>query len=293
MSKPVIFFMPTEVIRRARLRNTRRKSIVFRYLTDRKAPHVDEPTAETTRIVRELKRMLKARGITYAELGKRIALSEASVKRVFSRSTLTLQRLEAVCKAAGTSVADVIKLASAADDTAPDTLTWDQEAELAADPGLLGCFYLLINGRRPLELADDLAVSERQVRRWLGQLNRLGLIKMLPGNRTRLRTATSIAWRKDGPVRALYEEQVRKEFLRSRFAGGGEALHFRSAELSEASSQMLLKKLARLAGDFRELAELDRQLPRREKRSFAVLIACRPWVFSMFEGFKHSGSASD
>jgi len=254
---------------------------------------VDEPTGETLRIVRELKRMLKARGITYAQLGKLIGLSEASVKRVFSRSTLTLQRLEAICKAAGTSVLDVTKLASGADDTAPDTLTWDQEAELAADPGLLGCFYLLINGRKPAELADDLATSERQVRRWLAQLNRLGLIKVLPGNRTRIRTAPSIAWRKDGPVRTLYEEQVRKEFLRSPFSGSGEALHFRSAELSEASSLILLKKLSRLAGEFRELAELDRLLPRRDKRSCAVLIACRPWVFSMFEGFKQSGSAGD
>ncbi len=250
---------------------------------------MDESTLETARIVRELKRMLKARGITYAELGRRIGLSEPSVKRVFSRSSLTLQRLEAICKAAGASVLDVIKLAGEPDDAAPDTLSWDQEAELAADPGLLSCFYLLINGRKPLELARDLSVNERQVRRWLAQLNKLGLV-VLSSNRTRIRTAPSIAWRKDGPVRALYEEQVRKEFLRSPFSGAGEALQFRSAELSEASSQTLLKKLERLASDFRELAELDRLLPRRDKRSFAVLIACRPWVFSMFEGFRQSAA---
>src|SRR5262245_40583066 len=134
-AKPSICFMLTEVIRRCRLRNTYAESIVFRYLAGREEPRVDAATGgETIRIVRELKRMLKARGITYAQLGKLIGLSEASVKRVFSRSTLTLQRLEAICRAAGTSVLDVTKLASGADDTAPDTLTWDQEAELAADP---------------------------------------------------------------------------------------------------------------------------------------------------------------
>lgn len=251
---------------------------------------LDESTVETARIMRELKRMLRARGITYAELGRRIGLSEPSVKRVFSRSSLTLQRLEIICRAAEASVLDLIKLAGGTDDAASDALTWDQEAELAADPGLLGCFYLLINGRKSAELASDLSVTERQVRRWLAQLNRLGLIKILSGSRVRLRTAPSIAWRKDGPVRELYEAQVRKEFLRSPFSAGGEALHFRSAELSEASSQTLLKKLERLASDFRELAELDRRLPRRDKRSFAVLIACRPWVFSMFEGFKRGAA---
>src|SRR5690348_8644776 len=100
----MVRFILTEGIHRCRLRNTHAESIVFRYSGHREEPRVDEPTGETLRIVRELKRMLKARGITYAQLGKLIGLSEASVKRVFSRSTLTLQRVEAICKAAGTSV---------------------------------------------------------------------------------------------------------------------------------------------------------------------------------------------
>ena len=250
----------------------------------------DELAVDTERIVRELKRMLRARGVTYADLGRRIGLSEASVKRIFSRSSLTLMRLERICKAVDTSMLDVVRLAGGEDSAASDSLTWDQEAELAANPGLLGCFYLLINGRKPHELASDLSVNERQVRGWLVRLNTLGLVELRSKNRARIRTAPSIAWRKDGPVRALYEQQVRNEFLRSAFAANSEALHFRSAELSEASSQTLLKKLERVASDFRELAELDRRLPRRNKRSFAVLVACRPWVFSMFEGFK-GGSA--
>ena len=253
------------------------------------APMIPEPV-ETARIVRELKRILKARGITYAELGRRIDLSEPAVKRMFSRCSFTLSRLERICGAVDTTLLEVIRLAGDGDGPAADTLSWDQEAELAANPGLLGCFYLLINGRKPVELARDLSVDERQVRRWLARLNALGLVELRSGARARIRTATSIAWRRDGPVRALYEAQVRQEFLRSAFGANGEALHFRSAELSDASSQTLVKKLERLASDFRELAELDRSLPRREKRSFAVLVACRPWVFSMFEGFKRSAA---
>ena len=65
-----------------------------------------------------------------------------------------------------------------------------------------------------------------------------------------------------------------------------ETLKFRSAELSEASRLVLERKLTRLAADFNELAELDRHLQSREKRSVAVLLACRPWVFSMFDGLK-------
>lgn len=49
---------------------------------------------------------------------------------------------------------------------------------------------------------------------------------------------------------------------------------------------MLLRKLERLAAEFRDLAELDRGLPNREKRSYAVLLAGRPWVFSMFRSLQ-------
>ena len=64
-------------------------------------------------------------------------------------------------------------------------------------------------------------------------------------------------------------------------------MHFRSAELSDASCRVLLRKLERLATEFRDLAELDRSLPARDKRSMAMVLAARPWVFSMFEGLRH------
>jgi hypothetical protein len=74
--------------------------------------------------------------------------------------------------------------------------------------------------------------------------------------------------------------------MRSSFLAADETLQFRSAELSEASRILLQRKLARLCADFNELAELDRYVPPREKRSVALMMACRPWVFSMFDGLK-------
>ena len=54
-----------------------------------------------TRIINSLKRLMKSRQITYRELGRRIRLSEASVKRIFSRATLTLARLDDICLSRG------------------------------------------------------------------------------------------------------------------------------------------------------------------------------------------------
>jgi len=241
---------------------------------------------ESARILASLKRILRARGITYAELGRRIRLSEASVKRVFSRATLSLQRLEQMCEAAAVSIQEVMRLAGESDTDRSEFLTLEQERALAADPMLFACYYLIANGRTGSEVAIELSSDERAVRRLMVRLEALRLIKLRSGLRAQALASTAIAWRPDGPVRQMYERQVRTEFLQSPFTAQGEALHFKSAELSEASQRVFLRKLERLAAEFRDLADLDRMVPSNQKRSVACLMAMRPWVFSMFASLR-------
>ena len=54
---------------------------------------------DARRIVDTLKKLARTRGLTYAELAKRVGLSEASVKRLFSQRTFTLARLAQFCDA--------------------------------------------------------------------------------------------------------------------------------------------------------------------------------------------------
>jgi DNA-binding Xre family transcriptional regulator len=238
------------------------------------------------RIINSLKRVMKSRQVTYRELAGRIHLSEASVKRIFSRETLTLARLGDICQALEVSLAELVRLSEEQSSDAPELLTLEQEKALATNPDLLACFYLLANGRSGRDVMVELGVDERSVRRLMVRLDALRLIELRSRLRARARAASVIAWRRDGPLRLRYEKQVRGEFLQAAFAGAGEALHFLSAELSEASSKVLLRKMERLAGEFRDLAELDRTVPAREKRSVGALLAVRPWVFSLFESLR-------
>ena len=239
-----------------------------------------------TRIMTSLKAIMKSRQITYSELARRIRLSEASIKRIFSRGTLTLVRLDDICQALEVSLGEVVRLANEQSADHPEPLTLEQETALAADPKLLACFYLLANGRTGREVSTQLGVDERAVRRWMVRLDALRLIELRSKLRARTRAASVIAWRPDGPLRRLYENQIRQEFLQAAFSRSGEALHFLTAELSDASCKVLLRKLERMAGEFRDLAELDRAVPPKDKRSVAVLLAVRPWVFSMFQSLR-------
>jgi transcriptional regulator with XRE-family HTH domain len=243
-------------------------------------------TGETSRIIIGLKHALRARGITYAVLARRIALSEPSVKRILSRGSLTLKRLERICEVTDITMDELLRPLPGAPADTPSTLTVAQESALAADAQLLASFYLMTNGYTPREVATELDADDRQLRRWLVKLDNLGLVELRARLTARLRVRVPISWRQDGPIRRTYERQVREEFMRATFTAVDESLHFRSAELSTASRAVLQRKLARLAADFNELAALDRHLPVHEKRSVGLMLTYRPWVFSMFDGLK-------
>jgi DNA-binding Xre family transcriptional regulator len=238
-------------------------------------------SAMSMRIVNGLKLAMKARRVTYGELGRRIRLSEASVKRILSRGTLTIARLDEICAALDIGLPEILRLTGQQGDS-PDFLSFEQERALAEDPGLFACFYLLANGRSGREVARDLDIDEKRVRRFMARLDDLHLIEMRPKLRAKTRVASVLAWRTDGPLRRAYEGRIRREFLDAAFDRQGESLQFLSAELSTASYKVLSRKLERLAAEFRDLADLDRSLPECDKRSVAVVLAARPWVFSMF-----------
>jgi DNA-binding Xre family transcriptional regulator len=242
--------------------------------------------SECAQIVSVLKRSLKARGTTYRDLATAIGLSEASVKRIFAEGTFSLARLEQICTALGLSIAEVARMAAQQTTSGGQQLTLEQEQVLASDWHVLACFHLLLNGHEPADIGRELGLPERQLRGLLVKLDAAKLIELQPKSRVRLRTPNVIAWRADGPVRRLYEQQVKTEFLQAEFSARNELLNFVSAELSEASTKILKRKAELLARDFAELATLDAGLPDKEKRSIGLLLALRPWVFSMFDGLR-------
>ena len=245
---------------------------------------------ETKRLLETLKRCLRARGMTYSKLGQALGLSESSVKRLFADESFTLARLERVCSVIDMSVAELVRMSAEGRDNQREGLVYglslEQERILASNPQLLASFYLLLNGRSVEEVQQRLGLGERPTRNLLNKLVAANLLDLDGKQNVRLHAKLPIAWRPDGPVRRLYERQVRAEFLQGSFTERNEALSFHSAELSPASVRILLRKIERLAVDFADLAALDVHVPSRDKTSVALLLACRPWVFSMFSAYR-------
>ena len=226
-----------------------------------------------------LKRCLKTRGLTYRDVAKALNLSEASIKRLFSERSFSLHRLEQICQLMDMSFSDLARLNELRYEERLTVLSIEQEAALADDAILLSYFYLLLNGWKKGRIARRFDLEEPRQIRLLARLDRLGLIELQPGNRVRLLTARRIQWRRNGPVRRLYEREVKQAFLKDSFAQGVAHFGFESAELAPESARLILRRLTRLTRDFDEMAEMDQNLKPTEKRGYGLMVAMRPWAY--------------
>src|SRR5262245_20035745 len=241
--------------------------------------------AQVGQLVSELKRHLKARGITYAQLAKRLRLSESSVKRLFARETFSLKRFEQICNAIGLEIGDLVDLMNERREYLTE-LSDGQEATLLSDAKLLLLTYLLINGWATHEIIAAYDIDDRELERLLIRLHRAKIIELQPLNRVKLLTARNFRWRPDGALHKFFKQQVQREFLDSAFANGGERFALLGGLLSQTSPVQLQHSIDRVAREFDELARRDAALPLAERSSSVAVLALRPWEFSMFVGLR-------
>lgn len=232
--------------------------------------------ANSDQLIDTLKRVLKSRGTTYAELAEGLGLSEASIKRLFSERTFTLQRLDDICRLLELDLFELARLARGESESVRQ-MTVEQERVLANDRKLLGVFYLLLNNWEMADIVGRYEISEPECIRLLVKLDRAGLIELLPGNRVRLRVARQARHRPDGPIRTLLGAETVNDFLSVKFDEHGGHFRFEVGELSPASAAILQRKMDRLAAEFYELSELDTNLPPEQRTLYGIALGIRPW----------------
>lgn len=246
---------------------------------------------ERQHLLAALKRILRERGWRYADLAAALGISEPTVKRVLSSGRMDLERLEQIC---GVLDIDFFELARSARGNRQSRrhLTLHQEAALAAEPRLMTVFHLLCQGWRTAAIGEGYGLRQPELVQLLAALDRLRLVELLPGNHVRLRVPRDFSWRDDGPVRARYLQMASREFLQDDFSGAEARFALEIRELGEASAVILQRKLDKLVEEFKEAAELDVSLPPEQRRSIGMLVALRPWVFSLVDSLRVEAAPS-
>lgn len=244
---------------------------------------------EATALVDALKRVLKSRGLTYADIAGGLGLSEASVKRIFSRRDFTLERIDEICRIAGVDFAELARAASE-ERASKEHLTVEQETEIVSDPKLLLVALCAVNNWTLDEIVRTYDLTRAECTRCLARLDRLRIIELAPGDRIRPLISRTFSWRPGGPIQRFFHARIEAEYLGSRFDRPDELFLFASGMLSRASSAELVTRLRRVARDFAEQHREDLALPLASRVGTSLLVALRPWEPRAFRQLRRAGA---
>ena len=238
--------------------------------------------SETAAMVSGLKRILKMRRINYAHVAQALDLSEATVKRMFSKNEFSLQRFEQVCRLAEVSVAE---LAREVDNEKNyiSQLTEEQERRVVGNTKLFIVAVCVLNHLTLEEIIAIYDLSEAECIQLLLELDRIRFLQLLPNNRIKLLVSRTFSWRPNGPILQYVKETGAEDYFRSRFDGPGEHVTLINALLSPASSAQIISRLKRIGRDFAEMHDDDKHLPLGERRPASLLLAIRPWEPEAFK----------
>ena len=242
--------------------------------------------AQRTQLVDTLKAALKAHGKTYADVAEYLQLSETSIKRLFSESNFSLQRLDDICRMINMEISDLVKIMNESSAVHLSQSSEEQEAEIARDIALLLVTVCVLNRWTLQEIVACFHLSETHCIRHLAKLDRLKLIELLPKNRVKLLVAPNFKWRDNGPIQQFFLEKLEADFFNSRFNKEDERLIVINGMLADSSNAVFQRKMEHLAKEFDVLNNDDAGLPLEERNGITVVLAMRRWAYGLFDDIR-------
>ncbi|MCU0691459.1 MAG: helix-turn-helix transcriptional regulator [Polyangiaceae bacterium] len=233
-----------------------------------------------TRIVEALKQKLKAEGLTYALLSRRMNVSEATIKRYLSQGRFTLDTLDAMCAALDTSIEELLEQTRPCGNDR--SFSMEQEQALAENDLLFAIFYLVGGGWGFRNIVEHFGLSEVQLTKLLLQLDRQALLDYRSNDDIRLMKAMDTPWRTSGPLWIKYKRAAVLEFFQSDFSAPHELLRVTPGPVSPETAVLVRRKLLQVQREISDLMALDRSSGVREPEveRYWFVTAMRPMSFS-------------
>ncbi|SFN39145.1 Helix-turn-helix [Formivibrio citricus] len=247
--------------------------------------------SEAAQLVFTIKRLLKSRGHTYRDVAQALHLSEASVKRLFSAQRLSVDRLAELSAFLGLTLAELVQ-ETQSDQLPIRALSMEQEAELVSDERMLLVAACAINQWRLDEIQSIYALTEPECLKYLLRLERIGLIRLLPGNRIRLTIARDFAWLPNGPIQCYFRQQCQADFLAGDAIGSETGYFFVHGMLTPAAMAEMEAEVSRLRRKFAELHRECASLPLHRKYGMGFLLALREWEPESFTRLRRTDLAA-
>lgn len=231
-----------------------------------------------TQLIKALKHLLKEQRKTYRDVAEWLALSEGSVKRLFSRAGMSIERMVAILEHLGCDMNDLVT-AMNAEKRQISQISIENEKALVDDiPAMLTALAVLSDLRFG-EIVKHYGYDEITVERALLKLDKMGILTLLPNNHYQLNVHPNFRWLAGGPIQQFFMDTLAAEFLGEKLETGEELLLL-GGMLGKESQQRLNWLIDDFTQRFQELNIADRALPLSKKEAVFVTLAQRKNWFS-------------
>lgn len=242
--------------------------------------------AQTSAIIKALKKELKANGLTYADVAKHLALTQASIKRLFSEENISLTRLDQICQMMSLEISDLVKSMSEQQGQLQQ-LSAEQEQEITRDLNLLLICICVLNKWSMQEIVSHYNIPATECIQKLAKLDKLKIIDLLPENRIKLLVDSNFGWRENGPIQQFFQRTIGNEYLNNQFEQDDEILVVLNGMLSNQSNGEFQRKIKRMAREFEILNQEDANLSLNERHGVTAVLAIRGWKFGLFNHLRN------
>ncbi len=235
---------------------------------------------DSKKLLKTLQDVLKSKKLTYAELAKKLNLSEVTIKRLFSTQNCSLQMIFKICDLIGVSFFDLAALANE-DQAVEYFLTDEQEKFFAVNPAYFGILRSLHRGVAPATVSEQWKIKPDRFFRVLRKLEKLNLLEVLPKNQIRMKVIGNIRFQHQGPLARMILRPQIVQFLDHVDAvvkNDDVCMQSAELELSKRHIAELVEEIHALGSKYRARAFRDKNLLSSDKlRPVRWLYAFAPY----------------
>ncbi len=137
-------------------------------------------------LIKELKNILKKKGIKYSQLADQLKMSESSVKRLMTAVDGPFSKIEAICEVAGLSFFDLVAFCK--EERAINfVLTAEQERFFSHNTHYFYFFHLLHEENFTIkQIMERYQLNQHSISQYLKKLEELGLLERHPGDKVKI-----------------------------------------------------------------------------------------------------------
>lgn len=227
-------------------------------------------------IFENLRTHIKARNLTLEQIAREIGISVVTIKRSFKQQDCSIERLEQICEVLQLDLRDLVR-SSPRPRKFIQQLSYEQEEIFAKNRKLLLVAVCAMSLWTFADMIEHLRIPRNETEKLLHELDKMGFLDLLPGNRYRLRVAREFAWITDGPIMRMVKSMA-GDYFNHTFDGQGEILKIVNVRMSRQSAEKLGARLALIAQEYADQVAIDSHLPLNERPPLSICIAARRWL---------------